>query len=694
VTNPFVIDRPLSPQEIYFGRDSEYRQLLSHIQAGERLIVVFGRPKCGKTSFLLQASARLADRYVFHLIDWPMDDSPTGPWETLAAVFAGTAMPEGVEDRDGVLSEALRAELTGPTVVAIDALDANALLDEDQALRLGSFARVLDSAPYLTVILCIGLPPGAAQKPAALDVLPSVMIQPLSRDDSEQLLTVLTRGRLSFSNDAIQEVHRLCGGEPYYLQLMGHTLFKHRARAGWVGLPEVEQAVPTVVQAAAPLFAAQWESLGEIPSVIVAALADMVGTHGMPSVADVARHLGRMNVHLPADELQSAVSHLSAVDALETLGGHTARFRCGIFRTWIRNTHPLLAVLATIRRFRSAREGPLIPALPRRIDWVAVLLWALASVLALVIIYVWRSRESQVFWTVTPTVPIATVASPGSSPTAQLPTPESGVAPGHMAYVSRASADELWDVYIMRSDGSDPVRLTVSVADDTAPVISPDGRRIAFVSTRDGNREVYVMNNDGNEQINLTNSPAEDWTPTWAPDGLDIAFASFRDGNWEIYVMDAMGNYQERLTRNTSADYSPAWSPDGRSIAFVSNRDGNLEIYVLDIESGQEKRITKNEATDQTPSWSPDGSQIVWESYRDGNMEIYVASSDGSGAHSISQDSLADDHGATWSPWGRRIAFFTNRDGGWDIYTLDVESGERVNITMSPAVEQNPHWGR
>jgi Tol biopolymer transport system component len=59
----------------------------------------------------------------------------------------------------------------------------------------------------------------------------------------------------------------------------------------------------------------------------------------------------------------------------------------------------------------------------------------------------------------------------------------------------------------------------------------------------------------------------------------------------------------------------------------------------------------------------------------------------------VSRDAYADDHGPVWSPWGTHVAHFSNRDGGWDIYTLDLETGERDNLTSSALLEQSPHWG-
>jgi Tol biopolymer transport system component len=85
--------------------------------------------------------------------------------------------------------------------------------------------------------------------------------------------------------------------------------------------------------------------------------------------------------------------------------------------------------------------------------------------------------------------------------------------------------------------------------DVQTPAWSPDGRKLAFVSRRDGNSEIYVMNSDGSAQENLTRQPANDSHPSWSPDGRKIAFVSRRDGNSEIYVMNADGSGLRNVTR-------------------------------------------------------------------------------------------------------------------------------------------------
>jgi TolB protein len=117
------------------------------------------------------------------------------------------------------------------------------------------------------------------------------------------------------------------------------------------------------------------------------------------------------------------------------------------------------------------------------------------------------------------------------------------------------------DVFVVNADGSGPRRLTRTPASDSAPAWAPDGQKIVFVSNRGGTYEVYVMNADGSGQRALGartvggrgqfrgEVAAPDDAPAWSPDGRKIAFVSNRDGTHEVYVMNADGSGQLRLTR-------------------------------------------------------------------------------------------------------------------------------------------------
>ena len=235
----------------------------------------------------------------------------------------------------------------------------------------------------------------------------------------------------------------------------------------------------------------------------------------------------------------------------------------------------------------------------------------------------------------------------------------------------------------------------------------PDGKRIIFVSERDGNREIYVMDADGENPRRLTNNPNEDWYPVWAPDGKRIAFMSLRDGHivdaaptFEIYVMDADGGNPQNLTNDPNDDRYPSWAPDSQRIVFVSQRPGHFkskflityEIYVMDADGQNEQRLTENRQNDFYPSWSPDGERIAFEADRKGdfeNPEIYVMDTDGGNQQKLTENRRSDLQ-PTWSPDSKRIAFVSWRDGNPEIYVMDADGKNPQRLTNNPHDDVSP----
>jgi Tol biopolymer transport system component len=155
-----------------------------------------------------------------------------------------------------------------------------------------------------------------------------------------------------------------------------------------------------------------------------------------------------------------------------------------------------------------------------------------------------------------PYIPLIAVWSPDGRQIAFVGNRRRNLLPGQLGPCCKANSE----IYVMNADGSGTRRLTHNTGYDGEPAWSPDGRKIAFQSRRVGGNgeisqgvgEIYVMNADGSGKRNLTRNPAQDGRPSWSPDGRRIAFVSNRDGRrLEAHVMNADGSGQRSLTHGT-----------------------------------------------------------------------------------------------------------------------------------------------
>jgi len=180
------------------------------------------------------------------------------------------------------------------------------------------------------------------------------------------------------------------------------------------------------------------------------------------------------------------------------------------------------------------------------------------------------------------------------------------------AYTSWSDETESYEVFVMDIDGGNVTQITSTPNGDVyVPTWSPDGGSIVYDFTpEEQNGDIYVVDADGSNSKRLTHDLANDTSPVYSPDGSKIAFASDRNGNSDVYVMNANGSGLINLTQNASAHaFEPDWSLDGSQIVFVSNRDSPeeefTEVYVIKSTGGVATRLTNDEAHAWVTRWAP-----------------------------------------------------------------------------------------
>ena len=138
---------------------------------------------------------------------------------------------------------------------------------------------------------------------------------------------------------------------------------------------------------------------------------------------------------------------------------------------------------------------------------------------------------------------------------------------------------------------------------------SPDGANIVFESARDGHRQIFRMKADGSDTVRLTYALADDRKPAWSPDGSYIAFS--RDlpkggssgTNSEIYVMKPDGTEVTRLTRIHNSDIEPTWSPNSKTILFASSRSKGWNIWAINVDGSGLRSLTDDSYTTWQPNY-------------------------------------------------------------------------------------------
>jgi Tol biopolymer transport system component/DNA-binding winged helix-turn-helix (wHTH) protein len=288
-----------------------------------------------------------------------------------------------------------------------------------------------------------------------------------------------------------------------------------------------------------------------------------------------------------------------------------------------------------------------------------------------------------------------------------LPTPGHGAGPfsialnGERLAFSRGSFDlDIWRMpgpagtdRQANADGQSHISTTML---DSNPQYSPDGKRIAFTSTRSGELHIWVADADGSNAVQVTASTATNGTPRWSPDGRSIAYDSTDSGKGDIYVIPAGGGPARRVTPEDSHEHVPSWSRDGRWIYFESDRTGEFQLWKAEFPTGALVQVTTDGGA--AAFESPDGQWLyygkggrtgLWRAPVAGGPEEQVTDR----GHAMFWD-VYDGGGCVMDPLGEDVTVYCFEFGSPQVRTIArFPNGGRVRPTgPSFSVSPDGRW--
>ncbi len=238
------------------------------------------------------------------------------------------------------------------------------------------------------------------------------------------------------------------------------------------------------------------------------------------------------------------------------------------------------------------------------------------------------------------------------------------------------------------------------------PRVSPDGRYVAFVVTRmdeernRGDSDVWIVPIDGSEPARqLTRRPGTDSQPRFSPDGRWIAFTSTRSGEAQVWVLPVDGGEARQVTHLSTGASSPVWLPDSRRLVVQSSVFPDCES-----DSCNAARLEAKEKAPSRARLIESLFYVHWDAWRDERRgHLFVVDVDGGRARDLTPGpwevptiALGSGHDVAVSPDGSELCVTVNTDSNlaWsidnDLFLVPLDGGAWRRITNNPANDNHP----
>ncbi|MCF6269802.1 MAG: hypothetical protein L3J41_08835 [Melioribacteraceae bacterium] len=250
------------------------------------------------------------------------------------------------------------------------------------------------------------------------------------------------------------------------------------------------------------------------------------------------------------------------------------------------------------------------------------------------------------------------------------------------------------DLRLINIENRTSTTLTRANYDNAKAVFSPKGDKILFLSKINSKKQINIINIDGTELKTLSNPKFEEYDASFSSDGSKIVFISKGNGNYNLSVMNIDATERKTLVQQKGKLSKPTFSPNNDEIAFVNYIDNVPRLSIISSDGGNIENILSGKVVDSKIYFTPDAKRLVFNSRDRGGKysDVSIIDIDGEQFINLTDSLNYINQNTLLTPDGKSIIFNSIRVDNSEIYRVDINSGERVNLTNNPNWDQYPNF--
>ncbi|NKB25094.1 MAG: hypothetical protein GKR87_12105 [Kiritimatiellae bacterium] len=264
-----------------------------------------------------------------------------------------------------------------------------------------------------------------------------------------------------------------------------------------------------------------------------------------------------------------------------------------------------------------------------------------------------------------------------------------GIASTHIIMVGTRTQKK--ELYVCDADGHHLIQLTKDRSVSVKPRWGPKGQKVTYTSYLKGYPDIYLVDIPSGSRTRLSSEPGLNSGAAISPNGKEVALVLSKDGNPELYIKHLASKRLTRITRTKrAAEASPSWSPEGQKMVYVSDQSGKPQLYVVSRNRGRPQRLTSRGVENVAPDWGKKG-WIAYACRVGGRYQICIINPNTREIKQITQGNV-DFEDPSWAPDGRHIVCSRTEHYRSSVYILDTLGDSPIRLFSHVGDWFSPAW--